>query len=68
MRRYNRHHGNLVGVEEDPELCIVEVDADTSNTKQCPERRGYGRDGLYCIEHKIRLSSGRFAMIPKDVE
>ena len=72
MRLYNRQHGNLEGIKEDSELCIVEVGgkltAKKFHAKQCPDKRGYGENGLFCEFHADLAEKGRCLFIPKDEE
>ena len=72
MRRYNRHHGNLVGVKEDPELCVVEMWDEESpysiDSHQCPNKRRYGENGLFCRFHANKIENDIYVTIPKDVE
>lgn len=51
-RRYGEWAGNPKGYPEDTARCIIEVAESRGwHYHQCLRKRGYGADGLYCLQH-----------------
>jgi hypothetical protein len=51
-RMYGQWAGNPKGYREDPARCIIEVYPTRCwISYQCKNKRGHGKDGLYCKHH-----------------
>jgi hypothetical protein len=55
-RFYGQWAGDKKGVPEDKTRCIQEIWPSSGSwvPYQCPRKRGYGKDGLYCKQHAKR--------------
>lgn len=67
-RRYGQWAGRPEGVPEDVTHCVVEVSDRQrwAHYYQCPRKRGYGPDGLYCAQHAGMLERKHRLNVPVD--
>lgn len=67
-RRYGRRAAHCRCRLENPNCCVVAVRTGRRNfiSSQCPRRRGFGPDGLYCRVHAKMLERGNHLEVPPD--